>query len=170
MTACGLARLVSRRADVKPVAPIRAYGPSVAWLVKKHPSDPAPGQSTCAGNRVAPDPGGTASHGRLGPKVLSGAYYVTNRALRRADARTGRTAHTAGTLSPARDGRRPGRGGSPPSARSRQHRRRRERPRGAPVVLRGARSRNGSGADRRPTRSRPAPCSEPTLPGPPGAG
>jgi len=39
-------------------------------LVEKHPSEPAPGQSKCAGNRVAPDPGGTVSHGRLGSRYL----------------------------------------------------------------------------------------------------
>jgi len=36
--------------------------------VEKHPSDPAAGQIDAQVTRVAPDPGGTASHGRLGPR------------------------------------------------------------------------------------------------------
>ena len=36
--------------------------------VEKHPSDPAAGQIHAQVTRVAPDPGGTASHGRLGPR------------------------------------------------------------------------------------------------------
>ena len=52
----------------KPVAPIQAQDQGVVSLVEKHPSDPAPGQSKGADNRVAPDLGGTASHGRLGPR------------------------------------------------------------------------------------------------------
>ena len=54
---------------------------------------------------------------------------------------------------PARAGR-PGAGDSAPGAGSRPHRRGHERHRGAPAVLRGARSRNGTGADRRSSGSR----------------
>ena len=37
-------------------------------LVEKYPSEPAPGQINAQVTRVAPDPGGTASHDRLGPR------------------------------------------------------------------------------------------------------
>ena len=40
--------------------PIQVRRAGVGSLVKKRPSDPAPGQSACAGDRVAPDYGGTA--------------------------------------------------------------------------------------------------------------
>ena len=60
--------LAAPQADVKPVAPIQAQDQGVVSRVEKHPSDPAAGQIHAQVTRVAPDPGGTASHGRLGPR------------------------------------------------------------------------------------------------------
>src|SRR5437868_13697095 len=60
--------LAAPQADVKPVAPIQAQDQGVVSRMEKQPSDPAAGQSDAQVTRVAPDPGGTASHGRLGPR------------------------------------------------------------------------------------------------------
>ena len=60
--------LAAPQADVKPVAPIQAQDQGVVSRVEKQPSGPAAEQITAQVTRVAPDPGGTASHGRLGPK------------------------------------------------------------------------------------------------------
>jgi hypothetical protein len=44
---------------------------------RENPSQyPAPGQGKCAGDRVAPDLGGTASHGQIGPSCLSDAPII----------------------------------------------------------------------------------------------
>ena len=63
----GLGLWRHRQADVEPVASSQAQDQDVVSLVEKYPSEPAPGQINAQVTRVAPDPGGTASHGRLGP-------------------------------------------------------------------------------------------------------
>ena len=82
--------LAAPQDGVEPFTPIQAQNQGVVSLVEKHPSEPALCRSKCAGNRVAPDHGGTASHGRLGPKVPSDADIIHCAALLRSDIRTRR--------------------------------------------------------------------------------
>jgi hypothetical protein len=60
----GTRTLAAPQAGVEPVAPIQAQDQGVVSLVEKHPSEPAPGQSKCAGH---PRRSGPWRHGQSRP-------------------------------------------------------------------------------------------------------
>ena len=152
---CGLPSGRHRQADAEPVAPSRAQDPGVVSLAEKYPSGPAPGQSKCAGHPRRPGPWRTVTAGQ--DRGTQDVQIIKHAALLRGGTRPRRGEHPADARSPARQGRRLGGRDAAPGAGPRPHRRGHDRPRGAPAVLRGARSRNGTGADGRSSGSREGP-------------
>src|SRR4249920_1468825 len=101
----GTRTLAAPQADVEPVTPIQAQDQGVVSLVEKHPSEPAPGQSKCAGH---PRRSGPWRHGQSRPvrtEVPSDVHIIKRAALLRGATRTRRGEHTADARSPAREGR-----------------------------------------------------------------